>query len=75
MTPLDQPVLTMSSFKALFGGMMLAGTSCGQEMPAGASSLTLKTDQPREISAEGEAWVSPEPAAGGGDGPGRRIPG
>ena len=65
MTPLDQPVLTLSSFKALFGGMMLAGRSCGQQVPAGASSLTLTTDQPREISAEGEAWVSPEPAIEG----------
>ena len=64
-TPLDQPVLTMGSYKALMGGMMLAGRSCIQEAPAGASALTLRTDQPGEISAEGTAWRSPEPAMEG----------
>jgi len=65
MAVFDQPVLTVGDYKALMSGMMLAGMSCTQEAPAGAGGLTLNSDQPREISAEGAAWRSPEPALEG----------
>jgi len=65
MAVFDQPLLSISDYKVLMGGMMLAGMSCTQEVPAGASALTLKSDQPGKISAEGTAWRSPETAQEG----------
>jgi hypothetical protein len=59
-TPFDKPVLTLSSYKSLMGGMMDAGRSCTQEVPAGSASLSLKTNKTTEISGEGSARVDPE---------------